>query len=120
VHIKLSREQYDEHLDWFRYNFESIVGTESGTLLKFLAGYFEQMSPDRLFSSKACDEVGQQWICDCYGYNRLMNDMEPSERIQFIKKLIRHYNPRLAVSCKMNRYLYRRVSVFLCDTNLSD
>ena len=96
VHIKLSREQYDEHLDWFSYNFESIVGTESVTLLKFLAGHFEQMSPDRWFSSKACDEVGQQWICDCYGYNRLMNDTEPSERIQFIKKLIRHYNPRLA------------------------
>ena len=96
VHITLSSEQYEEHVEWFRRNFELIVGTESGILLKFISGQFEQFSPDRWYSSKACDEIGQEWNCDCYGYNRLMNNMEPMERIEFINKLVQHYKPKLA------------------------
>jgi hypothetical protein len=73
-----------------------MVGVESGQKLAFVSGQFEQFSADRWFSSKACDEVGQEWVADCYAYNRLMNDLEPSERREFTTTLINQYNPSLA------------------------
>ena len=64
--------------------------------MNLISGHFVHFSADRFHSSKAADEIGQEWICDCWGFNRLMNDMDLEQRAKFTEKLIQNYDPKKA------------------------
>lgn len=91
--VRLSDREYEEHMEWYLVNLDSIYGTETHINLKFKTGFLETFSADRWVSSLAADAPGQERICDGQGYNRLMS---PSERISFTNLLLNNYNPHVA------------------------
>lgn len=53
-------------------------------------------SPERWYSDKDADEIGQQWIADCCSYNGKMINLSHPVRLSFSNCVISQYNPEFA------------------------
>jgi hypothetical protein len=110
LHYSPSATELQFSREWFLLHSNDIVGSECGMNLQFFSqdgctDGWEMFSADQGDTSKAADELGQVWICGSIFWNRLMNVMIPTERTDFLKKLISLYDPPMAdavIHCYLN------------------
>jgi hypothetical protein len=106
LHYSPSPVELQDSRAWFSSHCNEIIGVETKFPLIFLSSTgsgcllgYNMFSFDQGDVTKAADEVGQVWICDCLFWNRLMGGVtpfNPSQRIDFLASLVIHYNTPLA------------------------
>jgi hypothetical protein len=116
LHYSPSPVELQDSRAWFSSHCNEIIGVETKFPLIFLSSTgsgcllgYNMFSFDQGDVTKAADEVGQVWICDCLFWNRLMGGVtpfNPSQRIQFLTSLVKYYNTPLAdavIQCYVER-----------------